>query len=112
MKRDMLCGCIETVVYDDEHPETIAPHVICRECQEAAAANKRRLNLIAMLASHALDDRDLEQIDRLVDHLFGEKKDKALTMAGFYSLTPAKRKKIKRQMDEDFGPQRPDANQP
>jgi hypothetical protein len=108
MKTEVMCGCMETVVYDSDHPETLHPNVVCKDCQEQSETNKRRLHLISNLADHTIEDRDLEQINRLVDHLFGTKVYPRLTAAGFYSLTPAKRKKIKRQMDDDFGPQIPE----
>jgi hypothetical protein len=112
MKKEVPCSglaCLmNTVAYDDDNPETIATHVVCDECQEAAEANRRRLVLIADLASGFIEDRDLEQVERLLNHLFGRQKDKALTAAGFYSMTLAKRKKIKRQMDDEFGPQIPE----
>jgi hypothetical protein len=68
-----------------------------------------RLGLIRLISSGLIEDRDVEQIVRLHNHLFGVKKDPKLTAAGFYSLTPRQRKKIKRQLDDEFGPQIPDA---
>jgi hypothetical protein len=66
---------LDTVTYDSDNPETLAPHVVCSECQEAAATNELRLRLIAQIANGFIEDRDLEQIRRLIDHLFGANKD-------------------------------------
>ena len=112
MKAEIICASkcwtMNTVVYDTENPNTLAENVVCNECLEAAAMDRTRLGLILRISSKEIEDRDIEQIDRLLDHLFGVKKDPKLTEAGFYSLTPRQRKKIKRQMDEEFGPQIPD----
>jgi hypothetical protein len=97
-----------TVTYDSDNPETLAPHMLCSECRERAETNERRLKLIGRIADREVEDRDLEQVGRLLDHLFGVRKDKALAAAGFYSLTPARRKKDRRRMDEEFGPQIPE----
>jgi len=112
MKAEIPCSgtacMLDTVTYDCDNPETLAPHVVCSECQKVAVTNELRLRLIAQIANGFIEDRDLEQIRRLTDHLFGVSKDPKLTAAGFYSLTPRQRKKIRRQMDDEFGPQIPD----
>ena len=112
MKREVFCGggaCLMTaIVYDDSDPEALAPHVVCPECREAAEADGRRLGLIGRIADGTIEDRDLEQVIRLVDHLFGVQVDPALKAAGSYSLTKARRKKLRRQMDDEFGPRIPD----
>jgi hypothetical protein len=99
---------MKMIVYDSENPETLAEHVVCDECRGRAATDERRLRLIGRIAGREVEDRDLEQVERLLDHLFGVRKDRALAAAGFYSETPARRKKIKRQMDGEFGPSIPD----
>jgi hypothetical protein len=107
MKKEMLCSgtvcTMNTVAYDDDNPEALAPHMLCNECREEAETNERRLRLIADLAGGVIGDLDLKQVERLLDHLFGRHKDKALTAAGFYSLTATRRKKIRRQMDDEYG---------
>jgi hypothetical protein len=112
MKREVLCSgdtcMMSTATFDDDNPESLASHVLCNECRGEYEANERRLRLIADLASGVIEDRDLDAVGRLLDHLFGRHTDKALTAAGFYSLTPAKRKKLRRQIDEDFGPRIPE----
>jgi hypothetical protein len=112
MKKELPCSgpacMMNAVAYDDDNPETLASHVVCGECREAAATNELRLRLIAQIANDSIEDRDLEQIRRLIDHLFGASKDPKLTAAGFYSLTPRQRKKIRRQMDDEFGPRIPE----
>ena len=112
MKAEILCTsglcCMTTVVYDSDNPDTLAGHAVCNECLEAAEMDQTRLGLIWRLSGGEIEDRDVEQIVRLHDHLFGVNEDPKFTTAGFYSLSPRQRKKIKRQMDEEFGPQIPD----
>jgi hypothetical protein len=98
-----------TVVYDSDNPDTLGGHVVCNECLQAAEMAQTRLGLIRLISSGLIEDRDVEQIVRLHDHLFGLKKDPKLTAAGFHSLTPRQRKKIKRQLDDEFGPEIPEA---
>jgi hypothetical protein len=98
---------MNTVVFDTDHPDSLAEHVVCDECLQAAKMDRTRLVLIRLISGE-LEDRDVEQIDRLVDHLLGLKKDPKLTAAGIYSLTWRQRKKIKRQMFEEFGPRLPE----
>ena len=59
MKAETLCDCLETVVYDGDDPSTLAPHVVCDGCLEAAEMNKLRLSLIAAIADGTIEDRDL-----------------------------------------------------
>jgi hypothetical protein len=112
MKAEIPCSgtacLLDAVTYDSDNPETLAPHVVCSECRERAETNELRLRLITQIADGFIEDRDLEQMARLVDHLFGTNRDPKLTAAGFYSLTPRQRKKIRRRMDEEFGPQIPE----
>jgi hypothetical protein len=100
---------MNTVVYDSENPDTLHGHVVCKECLDGAAMDETRMDLIWRLSGREIEDRDLEQLVRLHNHLFGLKKDPKLTAAGFYSLTLRQRKKIKRQLDEEFGPEIPEA---
>jgi hypothetical protein len=108
MKREVTCSAsvacmMDTIVYDSEDPEGLAEHVVCDECRERAMTDERRLRLIGRIAGREVEDSDLEQLERLLDHLFGVRKEKSLTAAGFYSATPHRRRMIRRQMDEEFG---------
>jgi hypothetical protein len=109
MKKEIMCDCVlNDIAYDDENLKTLERHAVCPECRERAATNERRMQLAERILNGNIEDRDLEQLVRLLDHLFGVNKDKALTAAGFYSLTPGKRKKIRRQEEKDYGPRLPD----
>jgi hypothetical protein len=98
---------MNTVTYDTENPDTIAENIVCNDCRETAERDQLRLALIARIADGEMEQPDLEQLDRLVKHLLGEKKDLKLTAAGIYSLTRHKRKKIRREMGDEFGPRVP-----
>jgi hypothetical protein len=111
MKTEIFCTSdrcmMNSVVYDSDNPATLAEHVVCDECLQTTRMDRTRMNL-AWLILGQIEDRDVEQIARLLDHLFGVKKDPKLTAAGIYSLTERQRKKLKRQMFDEFGPQLPD----